>query len=714
MIFSYKWLKDYIRGRIPDAKTLGNIFTMHSFEVEEVKKEKQDWLLDIDVLPNRAPDCLSHIGIAREAVTVLNYLNNSNLSLIVPKGKAKENQKVKAEDVLEVVVENQNDCQRYSAKVFFGVKVGPSPKWIQEKLISCGLQPINNIVDITNYVMLETGQPLHAFDFDKLETIEKNKNPKKDKVALKKTVFVRRAKKREKLVTLDGKEYELTSNDLVIADSKKAICLAGIKGGENSGIDANTKNIVVEAANFNSQMIRKTSKRIKLKTDASWRFENGIDPNLIDFAQERVAFLIKKIAGGQVLKGLVDVYPKKVKEKKIILDLEYLNSLLGIKMPKKDVVKILRMLGFKVLSLKNSKNKKYISVMVPTRRLDVSIQEDLIEEVGRIYGIQNIPSVFPKEALIPPEKNYDEFWQRRCKDILKEMKFCETYNYSFLGEKEKDIFNYSNKEIVEVLNPMSSFVKYLRPSLIPNLLKNVHENLKYFNEIKIFELGKVFKPNSNPKAKDKFLEEKMLSAVFTRKRINKEGFYELKGIVDSLLNKLGITGVWYDDYGQKPEMSKISTWQPVRCAEIKVGDEKIGFLGEINPEILYQMGVNEKVFAFDLMFSKLSTLASEENEYEPISIHPAAVRDLSILVPQNVKVVDVLNMINSVGGSLVRDVDLFDMYSGEKIAFGKKNLAFHVIYQAADRTLTPKEIDEVQNKIIKALEEEQGWEVRKK
>ena len=681
MIFSYNWLKNYIKGKLPAPEKLAELLTFHSFEVENITKKGNDWAFDIDVLPNRAPDCFSHIGVTREICAF------TNLKFQIPESKSKEDKKLKARDFIKVEIKSIADCPRYTAKIISGVKVKTSPKWIQERLKVCGLQVINNIVDITNYVMLETGQPLHAFDLDKVN----------DKI------IVRRAKKGEKIAALDDKTYQLDKDILVISDKKKPVAIAGIKGGEDTAINSKTENIVIEAANFNQKIIRKASQKLKLRTDASWRFENGIDPNLIDFAQERVCFLIQKYAGGKTAQDLIDFYPKKVVSKKIRLDLDYVSRLLGVRVSKNKIVKILKSLDFKISDVGASK----LQVEVPTRRLDISIQEDLIEEIGRIVGYQNILSVFPFAALIPPEKNKNIFWTKICKNILKEIKFSETYNYSFIGDKEKTIFGFENKELLEIANPMSSFNRYLRPSLIPNLLKCVKENFKWFDEIKAFEVGKIFIGNK------KLKEKKMLSGILTRKGIKDEGFYELKGIIDVLFNKLGISSVWYDDAGPTPEESHLKIWHPRKCAEIKSDGEEIGFLGEIHPKILENMNIGEKVFVFDLNFEKLLKLASEEHEYRPISPYPAAIRDLAILVPQGTKIVEVLNKINAAGWKLVRDVDLFDIYKGEEIPEGKENFAFHIIYQAENRTLSSNEVDKIHQKIIKVLEENPSWEVRR-
>ena len=700
MKFSYNWLKSFFKKKLPEPQKLAEILTMKAFEVSEVKKSGRDWILDIDVLPNRAGDCFSHLGIAREIAAIL------NLNFQLPETKIKEDKKLKPKDFVSVEVVGKGTCQRYTAKVITGVKIGNSPEWIKARLKICGLRPINNIVDIANYVMLETGQPLHAFDGEKLDG-----NP--EGVASRPygagKIIVRFAKEGEKITTLDGEKYDLDDDVLVIADSKKPVAIAGIKGGKLPEIDKKTKIVVLESANFNPQVIRRGSRKLNLKTDASLRFEHGIDSNLTEFGISRAAYLIQKIAKGKVIKGSIDIYPKKTIAKRINLDLSYLKSLLGVEISRSRIMDILKKLEFKIvhspkesLRLPTGQAKfNILTVEVPTFRLDIFLQEDLIEEVGRIYGYEKIPVLFPVSALIPPKKNYEIFWEETTKNILKEAGFSEVYNYSFISEKDKNIFG--NNNLIELENPLSVDFKYLRASLIPNLLKNIQKNQKKAAKIKIFELGKIFRKN-----KEKLEEKRMLTAT-----ILGEEFYQLKGVVDLLLNKIGISDVWYDNYKPTPEESKLSLWHSKKCAEIKIGQEEVGFLGEMSDKISETLKLSQKVVLFDLDFEKLAKLASEEHEFRPIPKYPSAVRDLAILVPPQVKVEEVLNVIEITGGTLVRDIDLFDIYEGEELPEGKKNLAFHLIYQAQDRTLSSKEIDQLHQKIIKTLESEPEWQVRR-
>jgi phenylalanyl-tRNA synthetase beta chain len=665
MKFSYNWLQSFFDKELPKPEKLVEVLTMHSFEVEDVEKFGKDFVLDIDVLPNRT-DCYSHFGMAREISAIL------GLKLKEEKWKLEEDKNLKAENFASIQV--VSGCNRYSARIIFDARIGESPDWIKERLEVCGIKPINNVVDITNYVMLELGQPLHAFDLEKIEG---------------KKIIVRFAKKGEKILTLDDEEYDLDKDILVIADSKKPIAIAGIKGGKETGISEKTKVILLESANFDPITIRRASIKLDLKTDASMRFSHGLDSNLTEIAANRAAYLISEICGGKVAKGILDFYPEKVLPRKIKLEIGKVESILGTKIPKQKILKILKSLGFKV-------NQKLI-VEVPTFRRDVSIQEDLIEEIGRISGYEKIEKKFPVSALVPPKKNPEIFWENFVKDVLVSLGFTEVYNYSFLSKEDIENFGFE-KEAIEIENPASAFYQFLRPSLIPGLIKNIQKNQAEFSEIKIFEIGKIFK---NKK------EKKALAGVITG-----EKFFEAKGVIDTLLKKMGISNFYFDFYEPTPEESKISIWQIKKSAEIKIDGDEVGFLGEISRKILEKYKIKDKVVAFDIDFEKLAKLATEEHEYEPFSIYPAIVRDISVLVPKDVLVEDVMNVIEETAGKLIRDIDLFDIY--EEIEEERKSLAFHIIFQLKDRAILPEEVENAFQKIVENLEKNPNWEVRKK
>jgi len=580
-------------------------------------------------------------------------------------------------------IKNNNDCPRYMGRIISGVKIGVSPKRIRERLRTCGLEPINNVVDAANYVMLELGQPLHAFDLGKISG---------------KKIVVRRAKAGESIDALDDKKYKLDKKNLVIADSKKILAIAGIKGGKSAAIDENTKDIFIESANFEPVMVRLSSQGLKLKTDASVRFEHGADPNFAETALDSLAVLIEEVAGGKIIEGKIDIYPKKLLPKKLKLDLEKIESILGIKIGQKEVIRILNFLGLET--------KADLTVAVPTWRPDLAGNEDFAEETGRIYGYEKLKSVYPRLALIPAKKNDDILWEEKIKDFLKEAGFSETYGYSFISKRAGDAME---GKLVELENPFSEQFYYLRPNLLLNLYENAQYNSRNLNPekmIKIFEIGNVFN-----KRKEGIMEKKMLSAIMAGE--NEESFYVLKGVVDSLFEKAGISDYYFDDYQATPEDGESNLWEAGERAEIKIGDREVGFLGKLNFPVFNKDRQTREVYALNIDFDALVRECNDESEYEPISKFPAAVRDVALLVPGETRVGEVLDVINAGESRHIRDVDLFDLYEGPELPEGKKNLAFHIIFQAKDRTLTGREIDSMMAKIIQQLEDNSGWEVRK-
>ena len=666
MNFSYNWLQSFFEKKLDNPEKLAEILNEHFAEVESVEKKHNDFILSIDVRPNRAGDCFSHFGIAQEISAILGYQFKKE-KLLLP-------QKTKEKRLFPVQVKEKKHCFRYTIKVINDVKISDSPTWLKQRLETCGLKPINNIVDIANYVMLETGQPLHAFDADKIA----NK------------IIVRFGQKKEKIVTLDKNKYDLDEKVLVIADEKDVLAIAGIKGGEKAEIDQKTKTIILEAACFSPGIIRKASRKLSLKTDASLRFEHGVDPNLTEKAIIKAFNLIKEIAQGKSGSDLIDFYPKKIKTKKIKIDFNYVEQLLGIKIPEKEIKRILSSLGFKISGR---------IVEVPTNRQDVNLLEDLIEEIGRVYGYARIPAVLPKSFLCLPKKDKNLLSQEKIRDILKQVNFTEVYNYSFLSEQEQRIFNFSDQELIKLKNPLSQEQKYLTISLVPGILRNIEKNFRNFPEIMIFELAKVFQK------KPAGLSEKiMLTGA-----INNNDFFQLKGIIDFLLNNLGINKLSYQDFSEKNS----NVYHVLKSAEIMVNNKKIGILAEVSPAILKKLEIKGNVILFDIDFEKLSEFISEKKQYQLIPKYPAATRDIALLVPEKTKVEQVLNKIKTAGGSLISEIDLFDVYQGKELPKNKKNLAFHIVYQSEKKTLTSTDIDELQSKIINFLEKNPEWSVRK-
>lgn len=649
-----------------------------------------DAVIEIDVLSNRAHDALSHIGMAREIAAIeKNNLDYDYDGLNLPKKKSNK---------LSVNIANDAICSRYIGAVMENVKISDSPQWLKNKLKKSGIKSINNVVDATNYVMLELGQPLHAFDFEKIKdghSVEIN---------------VRNAKEGEEIKILDGSTKKLSSKDIIIADNEKAIALAGVMGGFDSGITEQTTEIVLEAANFNASSIRQTRMKLGLATDAAVRFEKQIDPNLAEKAMVRIIEIVEHIAGGK-LEGVCDIYLQKLKPWKVKLDLEYANKLLGEKISSGESKKILKYLGLKVSGYGSK-----IEVEIPTFRLDLKNQEDLIEEIGRINGYEKIKPVAPVVLVKTPKLNEDSLFERNLKNTLVAQGFDETYNYSFYSQKDSVDAELSQTKHIELENPMNPEQSFMRINLFPNLLKNIRENLKNFKEISLFEIGRVYHPSGEILPEEK----NMLAGVMVFDSGSKKGlkekameFFEAKKETDALLRSFGISDYYYDTFEPVSSDSATNFWHKGRVAEIKIEGikESIGFIGEINPLILINFDIQTRVAAFEFDVKKLQQVVEQEMEYQPIRKFPTVVRDISMISnDKSVRVDDILETMQSIGGELLLDVDLFDIFD---FADGSTSFAFHMILGAADRTLRSEEVDKIVGGIEKGLEEKFAIKLRK-
>lgn len=677
MKFSFSWLQSFFDQKLPAPKVLAELLTQKAFETEAINLK----VLEVDILPNRAPDCLSYQGLAREIGAALG-LRPKTLDLHVPRNKTS----LKTAKVIEVEVKKPQDCRRYSVRLIEGIKIQESPSWIKQRLEESGLRPINNVVDLANYVMLETGQPLHVFDIDK---IEGNK------------LIVRQAKANEKITTLDDKTYSLNKSALVIADLHNSLAIAGVKGGKKAEITKATKSILVEAANFSRASVRGIWKKMGLRTDASWRFENGLDLGLAEIAQNRFANLMIDLYQAEPASDIVDFYPVPSLERRVDLSLEYLEKLLGVKIKDSQVASILQSLGFKIV---NRSVKKW-KIVVPSWRLDISGQADLVEEVARLYDYEKIPAQASIVNLIPPVRNWSQFWGKEIRNVLVKSGFSEALSYSFISEEQRLFFYYPPENIVEVANPVSRRQRYLRPNLLINLLASLKENEKHHRQIKIFEIGHVFMQPS-----EYYLEKSSLAGILTSQN-SQEGFYQLKGIIKHLADSLVIDDLWFDNYQATPEDFSKFMWHPSRVSEIKIGDKEIGFLGEIHPRLEDELNIPEYALAFEINLEDLTKFASEEQEYRPVSSYPVAKRDLSVIVPLAAKIGKIIAKINEVGGLLVRDVDLMGIYRGDSITRGKKSITLRIYFQAQNHTLPTAEINDLQKKIIKSLQQK-GWIIK--
>ncbi len=453
---------------------------------------------------------------------------------------------------------------------------------------------------------------------------------------------------------------------LVIADDKVPLAIAGIKGGKKAEIDKKTKNIIIESANFEPTNIRLTSQKLGLRTGASVGFENEISPSLAPKAMDRVMALIQETAGGKIISDKIDFYPKKVGASRVSFNLTDVSKLLGVVISEKEIISTLERLGFEI-----KKTKGVLGVTAPIERLDITNKEDIIEEIVRIHGYEKIPAKVPEGNLAPATRNDNYFYENVIRGLFVEAGFSEVYNYSFMSEGE-----------VEIQNPIAEDKKYLRASLLPGLIDNVGQNFKNFSEVKIFEIGKVFK-----KSKAGIEEKNMLAGIIAYKnaKTKAEEFYELKGILEVLFSGMGIDDYWFSGH-------------PEKTAEIKIGEKSVGTIEEN---------------AFEIDLDELIPLADEELEFRPVSKYPAVMRDIALFVPPETRVIEVLDIIENAAGPLLIDTDLFDIFEGEEVGDNRKSFAFHLIFQSSEKTLSDKEVNALMDKIIKALDGNLDWEVRK-
>ncbi|MDH4330077.1 MAG: phenylalanine--tRNA ligase subunit beta [Candidatus Moranbacteria bacterium] len=648
---------------------------------------KEDYIIDLDILSNRGHDMMGHVGLVREISAVegreMDY-DYESLNLAEMKAEFEDR------DRISVKIENEKLCPRYTGILIEGIKVTESPDWLKKRLKVLGENSINNIVDATNYVMIELGQPMHAFDADKIGN--------KDGIE----IHVRNARKKEKIILLDGTDRELASDDLVIANENEVLALAGVMGGENSRISENTKNILLESANLNSISVRKSRMRHGLKTQSSDRFEKELDPNLVEKAARKAVDLIKEIAGGQEV-DLLDVYPNHVEEWKIDLNLDYVDRLLGCEVEEKKVRKILESLKMKV----EDQGERVFEVTIPTFRIDLQNQEDLIEEIGRIYGYDHVE---PQEMLgVVRTASIDSnvSFEMSLKKFMVGFGFSETYAYSFYSKKDAEIMRIDEAKHFELEHPMNPSQELMRLSLIPGMLNFVRENLKNFSEIRLFEIGREYYRDGDSAVEEK---RKLVGAVVLEADKKAETFFEAKGFVSELISKMGI----YDFYFQEADGSDSnSPWHPSRSAVIHVGEsgETIGRVGEIDLMVLEEYSIKKRVAMLEIDTEKLKELSQGEREFEPIRKYPDVTRDISMLCGSDVRVDDILSSIQGVGGELILDVDLFDIFEIE--GENKNSFAFRIIFGSKERTLERKEVDTIMEGIMNELETNLGVEVRK-
>ena len=672
-------------------------------------------VFDLDITPNRG-DCLSIRGLAREVSALIKKKPLPRPEFLLKSKSTDTRYKIQATRIdLKVRVEDKKVCSKYSARVIYDAKVGESPQWMKNRLLSVGIRPINNIVDITNYAMMELGQPLHAFDFDKIKSVEipisKSQFPNKSQIQnskLKKIIIVRRAKKGERIIALDNKVYELTDDMLVIADAEKPIAIAGIMGGKNSSVNNETKTIILEAAQFDPIAVRKTSKTLNLKSESSYRFERGIDTLRVEQALGRVVELIEQIAGGTRDAKLIDI-GKTIKPSIIKTSVEFISNRLGKNISAKEIKQILISLGFTDFKIQDASFK----IQVPSWRNDIKIPEDITEEIGRIAGYGNIaPTIFGNDSMLQDNERArrQEIGLMKSinsisniKDVLIGAGFSECLLYSFYGEKHARLTDVSSDDHFQVANPINPDQIYLRTSLLPRLYEAGEKNYNNFPEVRIFEIGRTFLPSS-----ENFPDEqKMLAGILIdAEKSAMDNFREIKGVIEQIGERLNIN---------KNNFQWISEGSRAIISTKDIGGEshKIGTSGIISSNARDIFKIPNSSAFFEISLTKIFEIEFIKKQYKKISEFPASTRDLAIAVEKSVIYKSVTDEIKQTS-SLLAEAELFDYFTDEKkIGKGKKSLAFHLIFQSSDRTLTSEEVDGEMKKIIARLEKSLKAEIRR-
>ena len=643
-----------------------------------------DVMFELEITPNR-PDCLSLIGVAREIRA------ETGNPLKIPDVSLSENE-ADIGDMTSVTIDAPDLCPRYAARVIQGVKVGESPTWLQQRLESVGVGVINNIVDVTNFVLMEYGQPLHAFDYHKLT---ENR------------IVVRRATDGEQLTTLDEVARELTTDMLVIADAEKPVAFAGIMGGYDSEITETTCDVLLESAYFNPSSIRATAKSLGINTEASYRFERGADPGAVLAALDRAAQLIAELAGGTVCKGTVDVYPEQQPLTQIQLRPDRVNFILGTELEAAEMEQILIRLGFDVKASGDA-----YRITVPTFRSDITREIDLIEEIARVYGYDNIPTTLPKGDIPVPALDPKTEIRRCIKRFLLAAGMMEAINYSFSDpncfEKIRLASDSPLRDALPLQNPLSPEMSVLRTTLIPGLFENTQHNRNHqINAIALFEIGSVFVRDGDQKEPERvtgILAGQIGDGVYGNPYRNPD-FFDLKGLVEGILEVCGIT-----EYAL--QKTDVPTFHPGRNAEVLLGDTRVGVFGGAHPEVLENYDLPYKAYLFEFDLEALVDAAVFAKRFEPISIYPKVERDLAIVVDKAVLSDTPIELIYTTGGKWVESVRLFDVYEGEQVPDGKKSLAYAIVYHSATETLTDKAVNALHGRVVEHLHQELGAELR--
>jgi len=680
-----------------------------------------DVVYDLEITPNR-PDWNSVIGIAREIAAVTgNKLKIPDCSGAVSAPSAVTDRRYSAADLVSVRIDAAELCPRYTARVVKGVKIGPSPDWLRTTLEKVGIRSINNVVDVTNFVMMEIGQPLHAFDYHLISRSRvcenadgsRSSNPPSHDGGYKPTIVVRRAKAGEEFITLDGQKHQLTTENLLIADEEKGIALAGVMGGQNSEIKDNTADVLIESAYFSPTNIRRTSKALGLRTDASYRFERGADIDINDWASARCAQLILQTAGGQLAEGVVDAYPKPVEPKQITLRHHKVNELLGIAAKPEECEFYLGQLGLKAVGRKARPvgaggPPEPVTFQVPTFRVDLKREVDLIEEIARLHGVDKIPAAPPRGAIGANafDSVHDQIAEAR--RILTGLGLNEAQGQTLIANAECRM---PNAELVALANPLSSDMDVLRPSLLPGLIHSLRHNVSHKNyAVALFEIGKVFAQgrDASPKRPDgsasrPCLEERRVAIALTGQREPlfwsgedrdaKFDAYDLKGLLEEFFEQFGLRGMTFNRRAE-------STAFLFESATIQLGKQTLGEFGQLSPVLAKEYDLRDAVLLAELNLDQLLTRRNPAKSFKPLPQFPAIRRDVAMIVPEATTHEAVLQVVKQIKPANLEAAELFDVFRGKNVPEGQKSLAYAFTYRAADKTLTDAEVNTAHEKLI--------------
>ncbi len=640
-----------------------------------------DQIVEFEITSNR-PDCFSVIGLAREAAATL------GTDFIYPEVSFTEvetDQVKHIDEVAKVEVLAQDLCPRFVAKVLVDVDIKPSPKWMQDKLRSAGIRPINNLVDITNFVMVEMGQPMHAYDMEELAGGK---------------IIVRRAGDGEIMMTLDGEERELDSSMLVIADEKEVIGVAGVMGGEGSKVKDNTGMIILEAANFSPASVRKTSKKIGLRTDASTKFEKHLDPNNALLAMERACQLAEMIGAGKVLKGTIDIDAESRKSTKVAYDPDRINSLLGTDIPESFMIEVFKNLEFEVNVIDRI-------VEAPTFRNDIEREADLAEEVARLYGYDKLPVTLATGTPTVGKKSFEQKMEDLTRQIMEDCSMNEAMTYSFESPKAFDKLalpeDSQDRVAVTIDNPLGEDFSVMRTSTMNGMLQALSNNYAKRNEVvRLYEIGTIYQPKAIPLTELPKESKKLTIGMY-----GECDFFTLKGVLETLFEAMNCLEL----AGWDPNL-ELSYLHPGRKAKVMLGEKEIGYIGEVHPNVCDAYDIEDKAYVAVIDVASLLKKASFDHKYTPVPKYPAVTRDLAMLVKEATLVGDIEKVIRQRGGKLLESVELFDVYQGEQIEKGFKSVAYSLAFRSMERTLKEKEINKTMSKILNGLETVVGATLR--